>query len=194
MISESLFNSINVIEQALMNVGDGYFRVITSYSPNGIVRERVFCYELYHQLRLAMKDSALLSLCGEIDKRGHMGFEEGDRKNPDFILHNAGNFQNNELIIEVKGKLIKNQIIKDFDTIHTFIKKYEYKNGMFILYNYSLFDFRVMFHKWSVDMIIDFTDTMNSIIIICKKDGYCKPEIIYLKDLISNNITKNEML
>lgn len=93
----NVYDIVGTIEEALNNVGYGYYKVITSYSNEGIVRERVFCYEFYHQLRKIMGDNPFLSLCAEIDKRGHKHFQPEDRKNPDFILHNAGTFQNNEL-------------------------------------------------------------------------------------------------
>ena len=46
-----------------------YFPV---YSEKGtIYRERVYCYELYHQLRLALRRGFKYVLSGEVDKRMH---------------------------------------------------------------------------------------------------------------------------
>ena len=40
-------------------------------NPVFIYRERVYCYELYHQLRIEMGDDLGFSLSGEVDKRRH---------------------------------------------------------------------------------------------------------------------------
>lgn len=39
---------IQKITEALDNIEAPYFKLETTYEPSGIVRERVFCYELYH--------------------------------------------------------------------------------------------------------------------------------------------------
>ena len=130
-----------MIKTALSQVEPDYFKVPTTYELSGIVRERVFCYELYHQLRKLRNSKTTkldLELNGEIDKRSHIDFDKKDRKNPDFVFHNPGTHERNTLVIEVKGKLHKRGIEKDFNTISTFIEKYEYKAGIFILYNHSI--------------------------------------------------------
>lgn len=134
---------INLIEQALNNMTDNYFRLTTTYEPTGIVRERVFCYELYHQIRLRQPNNHNLSLNGEIDKRGHVDFDIEDRKNPDFVFHIPGEHHGNTLICEVKGILDRSRgIVKDFETISLFISKYGYLAGVFVLYNHSLEELR----------------------------------------------------
>lgn len=130
---------IDLIKHALPQVGPGYFILTTTYEPSGIVRERVFCYELYHQLRKIMTTNLDLTLNGEIDKRGHIDFAQNDQKNPDFVFHIPGTHEGNTLVIEVKGKLNPCvDIKKDFNTITTFIEKYGYIAGIFVLYNHSL--------------------------------------------------------
>ena len=49
-------NCIDMIKSALRNIEMGYFNLVTTYEPSGIVRERVFCYELYHQIRLLIDE------------------------------------------------------------------------------------------------------------------------------------------
>lgn len=132
---------IELIKEALSQVEPAYFELTTTYEPSGIVRERVFCYELYHQLRNRMTTNHKLTLNGEIDKRGHIDFNHEDQKNPDFVFHIPGTHEGNTLIIEVKGKLNSIDIKKDFDTVSTFIEKYNYQAGIFILYNHSLDEF-----------------------------------------------------
>jgi hypothetical protein len=134
---------IKFLKVALCKVEPGFFRLATTYEPNGIVRERVFCYELYHQVRLTMGQDRTLSLNGEIDKRGHSKFAPEDQKNPDFVFHIPGEFETNTLIVEVKGRLDgPDDIEKDFETILTFVRKYQYKAGVFILYNHSFAEFQ----------------------------------------------------
>lgn len=141
---------IDLMKKALLQIGPDYFNLITTYEPSGIVRERVFCYELYHQLRKSMPPDLDLTLNGEIDKRGHMDFAQEDQRNPDFVFHIPGTHEGNTLVIEIKGKLNpRDDIQKDFDTISTFVERYRYKAGVFILYNHSLREF-----KQSADQIL----------------------------------------
>ena len=46
---------IELIMRAFSRVEPAYYRLITTYKASGIVRERIFCYELYHQMRLLMR-------------------------------------------------------------------------------------------------------------------------------------------
>jgi hypothetical protein len=127
---------VSTICDALNKMKQPYFNLKTTYEPNGIVRERVFCYELYHQMRKILGDNGKLTLNGEIDKRGHIDFQEEDRKNPDFVFHIPGNFYGNTIVCEVKGK-INEEIKKDFQTLLMFINNYSYQVGIFILYNHN---------------------------------------------------------
>ncbi len=130
---------IDLIKAALQEIESGYFNLATTYEPSGIVRERVFCYELYHQIRLLMTDDIPISLNGEIDKRGHVDFKKEHRKNPDFVFHIPGTHLGNTIVVEVKGRLdyAKEKILGDFETLFTFVNNYGYQAGIFILYNHS---------------------------------------------------------
>lgn len=130
---------IDLIKAALKAIESGYFNLVTTYEPSGIVRERVFCYEFYHQTRLLMTDDFPISLNGEIDKRGHIDFEKEHRKNPDFVFHIPGTHLGNTIVIEVKGRLdyAKEEVLGDFETLLTFVNNYGYQAGIFILYNRS---------------------------------------------------------
>jgi len=131
---------IQLVISALKNVGAEYFKLATTYEPSGIVRERVFCYELYHLIRCQMSPDDPISLNGEIDKRGHIDFATADRKNPDFIFHIPGTHIGNTIILEVKGTLsiAPAEIEDDLSTILIFISKYGYSGGIFLLYNHTL--------------------------------------------------------
>jgi hypothetical protein len=133
MIDDILKN----ITKAASLVDHKFFQLKTTYEPSGIVRERVFCYELYHQLRKIIGDDYPLTLNGEIDKRGHIDFAKKDRKNPDFVFHIPGRHEGNTLILEVKG-VVSKDLNKDFKTIITFLAKYRYQAGVLLLYNHTL--------------------------------------------------------
>lgn len=133
------YGYIALFRKAFDNMPQSYYKVITTYNKDGIVRERAFCYELYHIVRCLQTDKEPLILNGEIDKRGHSVFKDKDRKNPDFVFHRQGSFAENELICEVKG-IIRNDdgIVKDIKTLSNFVRRYNYSMGLFILYNHSV--------------------------------------------------------
>jgi len=134
---------LTLLRAALSKIDPGYFMLATTYEPSGIVRERVFCYEFYHQARTLMGDDYPLSLNGEIDKRGHIDFAMQDRKNPDFVFHIPGTHAGNTIAIEAKGRLDRpGEIIADILTVRAFVQKYGYQAGLFILYNHSIQELR----------------------------------------------------
>jgi hypothetical protein len=130
---------IDLIKKALAQVEQGYFDLPTTYNQDGIHRERVFCYELYHQMRLLMAQAntqLLPVIHGEIDKRGHADFGQ-NQVNPDFVFHTPGTHDNNTLVIEVKGRLVPKDIEIDFNTLLSFVHYHHYQAGVFILYCHS---------------------------------------------------------
>ncbi len=67
-------------------------------------RERVYAYELYHQLRSRWRDDWPYSLGGEIDKRGHAVVRGGylDNAKPDLLVHVPGDMGHNLVVVEIK--------------------------------------------------------------------------------------------
>jgi hypothetical protein len=100
-----------------------------------IYRERVYCYELYHQLRLLLGDDFPYKLHGEVDKSGHP-IIRNDKK-PDFIVHNPGTMSN-LVVIEVKPVTVKDKIRKlreDIDKLKMFItSKVNYYRAIMLIY------------------------------------------------------------
>ena len=88
---------VEALVQATQAIGAPYFLLPVAGRDRPIKRERVYCYELFHQLRLALHDSQL-TLTGEPDKRGHPDFPP---INPDFILHTPGCHERNTAVVEV---------------------------------------------------------------------------------------------
>jgi len=125
---------------SLTNVGQSYYLVPTQYEPDGISRERVFCYELYHQMRLIFNDDFEYALHGELDKSGHISFPRHLQTIPDFLVHRPGTNDGNNVIIEVKGVFSPRNIFLDFNKISQYLtnENIHYQYGVFLLYNFDL--------------------------------------------------------
>ncbi len=74
-----------------------------------IKRERVYCYKLFYQLRVALQDPQL-TLTGEPDKRSLPYFPP---INPDFILHIPGSHEQNTAVVEVECRVGLAHLVKD---------------------------------------------------------------------------------
>jgi hypothetical protein len=88
-------------------------------------RERIYCYELYHQLRKRTQESPYV-IHGEMDKSGHPYFDDGAAPKPDFIIHKPGTDENCA-VIEVKRaqNLSLRAIRKDCRTLEQFSQRYD---------------------------------------------------------------------
>ena len=80
-----------------------------------------------------------------------------------------------------------NESINDFKKLITFVQKYHYQLGIFILYNYNFNEFVIKL-KNEMNSICDHKSTRiyDKIIIICKKSECSKSEIHTLQEIISN--------
>ena len=128
-----------ILKKSTQAIGHEYFLLERS-NGSPIHRERVYCYELYHQMR---KEFELMQpgmpcfeyrLNGEVDKGSH--FEACVKnKKPDFIVHKPG-FNKNYAVIEVKSVtgLRKDSIKKDCETLHCFLDKLSYERGIFFVF------------------------------------------------------------
>lgn len=104
---------LEALTTATRQIGNEHFLLPIAHVNHPIKRERVYCYELYHQLRMALHDSPL-TLTGEPDKRGHPDFPN---INPDFILHSPGRHTNNKAVVEVECRLTKTHLAKDLKNL-----------------------------------------------------------------------------
>lgn len=121
------------------------------YSAKGTktsYRERVFCYELYHQIRKIQEEHTAkgqpinFDVNGEPDKRGQELFKTITGPIPDIIIHTAGSCENNFVVLEAKcnlrgqAKCSRNGnptgVYKDFMNLADFIKKVQYQYGVFL--------------------------------------------------------------
>lgn len=128
-----------ILKKATAGVGSEFFYLeIADGDP--VFRERVYCYELYHQMRKRWPVGSPYFLNGEIDKRAHpilraLGI---DGKKPDFLIHTPGEMNNNYAIIEVKHSLKeKSEIRKDIETLSKFVHEVEYKRAIYLIFGRS---------------------------------------------------------
>ena len=92
---------LKCLMKAIQNIDAHYFKLPVAENGELIYRERVYCYELYHQLRLLLGDDFPYKLHGEVDKANHPIIK--DEKKPDFIIHVPGEMKQNLVVIEVKN-------------------------------------------------------------------------------------------
>ena len=173
----------NIIVKASEKVTAPYLQLQTTYEQKGIVRERVFCYELYHQIRNLDKEQTNLVLNGEIDKRGHIDFLKKERRNPDFVFHIPGNHINNTLVLEIKGKIV-NGILKDFETLLLFTNKYKYKAGIFLLYNHSISELKKKYAS-KIKILSNNFKSIDNIYIITLPEATKIESIEQLKNILN---------
>ena len=130
----------------MRNVSKEFFEIEIAEDVKEKRRERVYCYELYHQIRSLQEKNNLndFTVNAEIDKRGHSIITENF--NPDIVIHQQGDMVN-YIVVEVKVTLNAEGIAKDFNTIITMLKKYYYQYGIFILTGSSLERFKKYFKE-----------------------------------------------
>lgn len=128
---------VEFVLQAMNNVDDEYLNVEIAVDYVGHKeikrRERVYAYELYHQMRLIQeqKFKSEFTINGEIDKSGHKIIKEPF--NPDFVIHQQGKMGENFCVVELKTINKKSGIQKDFHTITCMMHCYRYKIGIFAM-------------------------------------------------------------
>jgi hypothetical protein len=92
---------LELLVQATAQIPAHYFQLPAAGGGETIYRERVYTYELYHQLRTLLQTEhrlARYALSGEIDKRGHPIIRPCA---PDLVFHHPGQMDN-LVVVEVK--------------------------------------------------------------------------------------------
>ena len=132
-------------EYAINRVGNGYFGFA----------ERVYCYELYHYIRVAMHGferehgaiegvflhSELVKSILPDDAAQIMEvIPLKTRRMPDFLFHSPGNFDNQIAAIEVKTtpRLSYCQLIRDLEKLSELRVNYQYQLVIFHCVNSSM--------------------------------------------------------
>ncbi len=124
-----------ILEEATLNIGENYF-YLNRFESSTVLRERHYCYELYHQMRRLWPTHHQYILSGEIDKHSHHFIRDlvGSFPIPDLLVHMPGTM-NNEAIIEVKTTNLQHAgIVKDITNLSTFVEKADYKRAIFLIF------------------------------------------------------------
>ena len=117
---------------ACEKIDEKYFRLRFASSKELLLRERVYCYELYHQLRIILENRRFrYTLHGEVDKRCHEIIRKGYI--PDFIVHIPGEMEN-LVVIEVKPLRNRIKLKYDINKLKYFIDKAEYYRGIMLVF------------------------------------------------------------
>jgi len=136
---------LNIFEEmvaaASARIEADYFQLPVA-DADAVYRERVYCYELYHQLR-CLWGQFPFSLGGEIDKTGNPYFLDGPyaRAKPDLLVHVPGNMTRNLACVEVKpfGRPVA-EFISDLQKLTWFCRHANYYRGVFLIYGSNLAD------------------------------------------------------
>jgi hypothetical protein len=131
-----------ILAAATAAIEPGYFRLnIDGGSP--VYRERVYCYELYHQMRSRWPDGCPFWLNGEIDKAAHPILAQfgADLAKPDLLIHRPGYMAGNYAIIEVKSARAPNAAIgKDIEILSLFRRRVGYERAIYLIYGEEISD------------------------------------------------------
>jgi hypothetical protein len=131
-----------IIESATTAIPAEYFRLpIDGGDP--IYRERVYCYELYHQMRTIWPKDTPFYLNGEIDKAAHpiLATLGAAYAKPDLLVHQPGYMKGNHAIIEIKSARPQVAgIRKDLSTLSLFRNAVGYRRAIYILYGEEVGD------------------------------------------------------
>lgn len=125
----------NVLALATAGIEVPYFYLnIDGGDP--IFRERVYCYELYHQMRKNWPAQCAHLLNGEVDKRAHpiLNTLGADHAKPDLLVHTPGAMAGNYAIIEVKHSTAVAGVRKDLETLDIFLRKVGYQRAIYLIY------------------------------------------------------------
>lgn len=128
----------SILQTATADVESMYFQLnIDGGDP--VFRERVYCYELYHQMRSNWPSQSRYFLNGELDKSAHPILRElgADHAKPDLLVHTPGDMYGNYAIIEVKHSTAAEGIRKDLQTLNQFVRRVGYLRAIYLIYGHE---------------------------------------------------------
>ena len=136
-----------ILSEATRAINPGYFQIAIDGGPP-VYRERVYCYELYHQMRVRWPDDTPFWLNGELDKAAHPIIRRlgADGAKPDFLIHTPGDMNGNHAIMEVKPVGTRGQpILDDLEKLCMFVDAVGYRRAIYLFYGYDA-DERLVHH------------------------------------------------
>ena len=129
----------NVFRAATARIEALYFKVELD-GGDPIYRERVYCYELYHQLRCLWPADCGFYLNGELDKAAHPILRQlgADYAKPDLVIHRPGYMNGNSTIIEIKSSNAQHAgIEKDLKTLALFRTEVNYQRAVYLVFGFE---------------------------------------------------------
>ena len=118
---------LNKLQCACESIGKEYFTFQSAVENEGTMKykERVYAYELYHQLRCNLYDRGY-TLHGEYFKHKTPLIPNNIRgKSPDLIVHVPESNSENLAVIEIKrvDPFYKSEVMKDLNKLSSFLNK-----------------------------------------------------------------------
>ena len=179
------------LSPALDNIEQKYFEIphLEGNENQTTTRpERIFCYELYHQLRSQLGDEYEFDLHGEVSKMKCEFFNK--RKIPDFIVHLPGTMNKNNLVIEVKGTLTKKGIEKDVETLCDFMQYSRYRDALLIIFGQNTeYTISRLSNHWFEKQIRETSlQTFRKVRLVIKENAFSENKLLYLHQINNKNI------
>jgi hypothetical protein len=141
----------DVLMGATAHIGPEYF-CLTVHGGGPVYRERVYCYELYHQMRLRWPIEGPFQLSGEVDKTAHPILSQlgASYAKPDLLVHGPGDMGLNHAIVEVKSLMARPAgIRKDLKTLALFRADVGYARAIYLIYRGEDLDYVCSSPSWA---------------------------------------------
>lgn len=181
---------IELLLEATRNVSKEYFKVHPD-ARKSIEKhyERIFCYELYHQMRCIQEKNSDLqefTIHGELVKTAYEDNYGGGM--PDFIVHVPGK-QKNHIVVEVKtaSGFTAEPILEDFKKLSLYVSRNHYKFGVFLWVNHDVEEFKEKLLKGHEKFFMSLKAPHSNIFIICVQCGK-EPTVNSLEDLLNDTL------
>lgn len=178
-----------LIKRAMAHVEAKYI-LLEVAGGNPKHRERVYCYELYHQMRSLQehcKEQSGFTINGEIDKDGPQKVDQNF--NPDFVMHTPGDMENNGCVVEVKvrnnngnGLPSKRGVHKDLKTITCMLHCYNYQCGALIFVDVSEEEIAPILQEADIAHLNDISDCV--MVFFQSKNDPCNVSSKNLKEIL----------
>lgn len=135
---DKLMDLTKILQDATEAIDAKYFLFSVHGSQTPIFRERVYCYELYHQMRHACEPILGLSdycLTAEVDKRGHpdQAVQALKLGVPDFLIHVPGKSLNYAAMEVKPAGAPEKQETKDIKSLEK-LQKLGYERLIYLIY------------------------------------------------------------
>ena len=138
-MNEDIRRFLRLLREATSRVDNPYYELPIAGQDLPVYRERVYAYELYHQLRSIWPppDQWGFVANGEVDKRGHPLFRDDSIANkiPDLLVHRPGDMAGNLVIVEIKSVDASiEEVAKDLGKLTAFCHLAGYQMGVLLFF------------------------------------------------------------